>query len=267
MSHRCSSEAPEIYSLSQRGSTKPGVPRAWPLPLLCQISFLCTASHSLWGVWRSRGMKTKEVKYNQSSPSNSQAAQIRLWWRAVICLSSKLVRSGSPFLHWNPRDWSVLGEGSIITLLHLGHHCQIEGLGRSHFTQGKYFYSAPAKVQAASSPWSRRGAKHPLAFCLLRKKARKRTLQWVPASDCVLGCFFVLTCMFLSGSDFYILMYANFRARGSATNSKIEIGKENAAGCVMCPEKPLISPYRGKRIKHKKSRALSRRGETKEGFV
>lgn len=151
------------------GSTKPGVPRAWPPPLLCQISFLHTASRSLWGVWRSRGMKTNEVKYNHSSPSNSQAAQIRLWRRAVICLSSKLVQSGSPFLHWNTHDWSVLGERSIITLLHLGHHCQIEGLGRSHFTRGKYFYSATAKVQAASSPWSRRGAKHPLAFCLLRK--------------------------------------------------------------------------------------------------
>lgn len=56
-----------------------------------------------------------------------------------------------------------------MTLLHLGHRCQIEGLGWSHFIQGKDLYSVPDKVQAAFSPWSRGGAKHPLAFCLLKK--------------------------------------------------------------------------------------------------
>lgn len=84
-------------------------------------------------------------------------------------LSSKLARASSPFPHWKAHDLSALGERSITASLHLGHHCQIEGLGRSHFTRGKHLHSATSKVQTASSPQSRWGAKHPLALCLFRE--------------------------------------------------------------------------------------------------
>lgn len=139
------------------------------LPFQTWFPFQRRASHSLRGVQKSRGMKASEGKYNCSAPSSSQAAQIRFWRWVVICLSSKLVRNGSPFPHWSTHDLSAWGERNITTLPHLGHHCQIEGLGRSRFTQGKCLCAVSAEVQTASSPQSRRGAKHPLAFCLLRE--------------------------------------------------------------------------------------------------
>lgn len=73
-----------------RDSAKPGIPRAWPSALPNQVFFPWRASCSLWGVWRSRGMKANEVKYNHSTPSHSKAAQSRLWEWAVICLPNWL---------------------------------------------------------------------------------------------------------------------------------------------------------------------------------
>jgi len=62
-------------------------------------------------------------------------------------------------------------------------------------------------------------------------------------------------------------MHANFEAMGSATNNKIDIAKENAVGCELYSEEPVIRQCTGKCIKQNKSRASSRKGQAKEDFV
>lgn len=62
-------------------------------------------------------------------------------------------------------------------------------------------------------------------------------------------------------------MYPNFGAMGSVKNNEIEIGKEDAVGCVLSPEEPVTRQCTGKCIRQKKTRGLSRRGQTKENFV
>lgn len=81
------------------------------------------------------------------------------------------------------------------------------------------------------------------------------------ASGCVLGCFTAFTCACFLGVWLCIFMYPNFGVVASAMNNKIEIGKENATGCVLCPKEPGVRQCTGKCIKHKKSRAPSRRGK------
>lgn len=81
------------------------------------------------------------------------------------------------------------------------------------------------------------------------------------ASGCVLGCFTAFTCAHFLRVWLCIFMYPNFGAVASAMNNKIEIGKESATGCVLCPEEPGIRQCAGTWIKHKKSRAPSRRGQ------
>lgn len=126
-----------------RDSTNPGIPKARPSALPNQVFFPQRTSHSLWNVWKSREMKANEVKYSHSTPSHSQAAQGQVLGMGCR-FSSKLARAGSPFPHWNTHDLSALGERSITTSLHLGQHCQIERLGRSHFTRGKHLHSETA---------------------------------------------------------------------------------------------------------------------------
>lgn len=120
--------------------------------------FLSTELHRVCGVYReSGGSKTLQETAILTLHQTQKLLRIGCRGWSIICISSTLVQVDSPFLHWN-------------TLLRLvGHHCQIEGLGRSHSSQGMYLYSATARVQAASSPWSQMGAKHLHAFCLLRK--------------------------------------------------------------------------------------------------
>lgn len=81
------------------------------------------------------------------------------------------------------------------------------------------------------------------------------------ASGCVLGCFTAFTSAHFLGVWLCIFMYPNFGAVASAMNNKIEIGKESATGCVLCPKEPGVRQCTGKCIKHKKSRAPSRRGK------
>lgn len=81
------------------------------------------------------------------------------------------------------------------------------------------------------------------------------------ASGCVLGCFTAFTSAHFLGVWLCIFLYPNFGAVASAMNNKIEIGKENATGCVLCPKEPGVRQCTGKCIKHKKSRAPSRRGK------
>lgn len=94
--------------------------------------------------------------------------------------------------------------------------------------------------------------------------ARKGTLQRVATSGCGLGCFTALRCGHFLRVWLYIFTCPNFGAMGSATNNKIEIGKENAVGCVLCPEESVIRQCTGKRIKQKKIRSPIKKETDKE---
>lgn len=60
-------------------------------------------------------------------------------------------------------------------------------------------------------------------------------------------------------------MYPNFGAVASAMNNKIEIGKESAAGCVLCPKEPGVSAQEN--VSNTKNQELHQEGERQEGFV
>lgn len=61
-------------------------------------------------------------------------------------------------------------------------------------------------------------------------------------------------------------MYANFGAMGSATNNKTDIGKENACGCVLCPQEPVIRQCTEKSYQAEKIKSPIKKGTGEGGL-